>query len=315
MNDYAFGNFLYSLRMVKGLYQAQLGELLGVTNKAVSKWENGSAKPNTALIPRIAEILGVTVEELFACKRFDKDREHERAGRYLSALKRKYAFLSSAFFAAALVVLPLLFIAFFSIITGFDLQDNDVLGVVGVFVFIFLYIVSITAFVIYKLNFRYAFTPTEMTYTPEFVGLVKKGMVASLVAWGVLFELMAPAYWLFFYCCSNAYASDICLAILSVLLIFLFGAFVCFINAKRLLGIHFSDYAPEERKRFCFDELSKGKKIGFILAIVLLTLYLPIRLLATFQIALLMIRYVFRIVWLVVGLPLILRSIKKTNKK
>ena len=76
MYDYTFGNFLYSLRNEKGLSQAQLGELLGVTNKAVSKWENGSAKPNTILIPRIAEIFGVTVEELFACKRLKKDCEY-----------------------------------------------------------------------------------------------------------------------------------------------------------------------------------------------------------------------------------------------
>ena len=41
MNDYAFGNFLFDLRTEKGFSQAQLGEMLGVTNKAVSKWENG----------------------------------------------------------------------------------------------------------------------------------------------------------------------------------------------------------------------------------------------------------------------------------
>ena len=90
MNDYTFGNFLCSLRTEKGLSQAQLGEMLGVTNKAVSKWENGSAKPNTNLLSRLAEILGVTVEELFASKRIEKNSELENIKAKLLYQKKKY---------------------------------------------------------------------------------------------------------------------------------------------------------------------------------------------------------------------------------
>lgn len=66
MNDFQFGNYLYEKRTEKGLSQAELGALLGVSNKAVSKWENGAAKPQTAKLVRLAEILGVTVEELLS---------------------------------------------------------------------------------------------------------------------------------------------------------------------------------------------------------------------------------------------------------
>lgn len=62
---YKVGNFIYMLRTGKGLTQEQLGNLLGVTNKAVSKWENGSAIPRLQLLPRLAETLGCTQEELF----------------------------------------------------------------------------------------------------------------------------------------------------------------------------------------------------------------------------------------------------------
>ena len=41
MHDYDFGERLYRLRREKGLTQADLGTLLGVSSKAVSKWENG----------------------------------------------------------------------------------------------------------------------------------------------------------------------------------------------------------------------------------------------------------------------------------
>ena len=66
MNDYQFGNFLYEKRTAKGLSQAELGAILGVSNKAVSKWENGAAKPQTEKLLRLAEILGVSVEELLS---------------------------------------------------------------------------------------------------------------------------------------------------------------------------------------------------------------------------------------------------------
>ena len=47
-----FGEFLYTLRKEKGMTQAELAQTLGVTNKAVSKWETGEAMPETAqLLP------------------------------------------------------------------------------------------------------------------------------------------------------------------------------------------------------------------------------------------------------------------------
>lgn len=67
MND--FSEFLYALRKEKGMTQAQLAELLGVTNKAVSKWETGEAMPETSLLLPLSRILDVTVDELLDGKR------------------------------------------------------------------------------------------------------------------------------------------------------------------------------------------------------------------------------------------------------
>ena len=72
MNDYKFGIFLYEQRSAKGLSQAELGSMLGVSNKAVSKWESGVAKPQTDKLVRLAEILNVTVEELLLGERIPK---------------------------------------------------------------------------------------------------------------------------------------------------------------------------------------------------------------------------------------------------
>ena len=65
MNNYAFGNYICTLREKKGLSQAELGKLLGVSNKAVSKWETGASYPSTEIMLPLAEALGTTIEELY----------------------------------------------------------------------------------------------------------------------------------------------------------------------------------------------------------------------------------------------------------
>lgn len=68
MNDYDFGNRLLALRTSAGLSQARLGSMLGVSDKAVSKWENGKAKPGTDVIRKLAAALRIPVEDLLALR-------------------------------------------------------------------------------------------------------------------------------------------------------------------------------------------------------------------------------------------------------
>lgn len=63
MRDYDFGNFIYNLRKEKGFSQSELGNLLGVTNKAVSKWETGESKPALKQLSKLSEIFNVPVTE------------------------------------------------------------------------------------------------------------------------------------------------------------------------------------------------------------------------------------------------------------
>lgn len=76
---YEIGNFICEMRQEKGLTQKELGELLGVTNKAVSKWENGAAMPRMEYLHDLSLILGVTEEEIFLGHRIDKNADEEKA--------------------------------------------------------------------------------------------------------------------------------------------------------------------------------------------------------------------------------------------
>lgn len=75
MNDYSFGNRIYELRTKAKLSQAELAEQLGVTNKAVSKWENGKSKPTTNIIKKLANLFSVDIEDLLVMREGQKDME------------------------------------------------------------------------------------------------------------------------------------------------------------------------------------------------------------------------------------------------
>lgn len=68
MVDYTLGNKIYELRKKKGLSQKQLGEALGVSNKAVSKWETGAAVPKIQTIVKLAGVFDISAEELLSGK-------------------------------------------------------------------------------------------------------------------------------------------------------------------------------------------------------------------------------------------------------
>lgn len=64
MNDFEFGNYIYERRGKTGMTQAEMAERLGVTNKAVSKWETGKSKPTTNTLRKMATLFGLSVDEL-----------------------------------------------------------------------------------------------------------------------------------------------------------------------------------------------------------------------------------------------------------
>ena len=59
------GENIADLRKKKGWTQAEFGEMLGVSNQAVSKWESGMSMPDIMLLPHIAEAFECSIDELF----------------------------------------------------------------------------------------------------------------------------------------------------------------------------------------------------------------------------------------------------------
>ena len=64
MDQMKIGSFIANKRKEKGLTQLQLAEKLNITDRAVSKWENGRSLPDSAIMLELCEILGITVNDL-----------------------------------------------------------------------------------------------------------------------------------------------------------------------------------------------------------------------------------------------------------
>lgn len=63
------GTMIAELRKQRGMTQLELAEQMGVTDKAVSKWERGLSCPDIHSIPKLAAALGISVEDLMQSKK------------------------------------------------------------------------------------------------------------------------------------------------------------------------------------------------------------------------------------------------------
>lgn len=79
MKEKTMADMIAGRRKALGMTQKELAEKMHITDKAVSKWERGLACPDTASIPRLAEILEISVEELMTAKP-EQQPGHKGAG-------------------------------------------------------------------------------------------------------------------------------------------------------------------------------------------------------------------------------------------
>ncbi|MGN0553957.1 MAG: helix-turn-helix domain-containing protein [Oscillospiraceae bacterium] len=69
MEQKQIGSFIQANRKAKGLTQQQLAEIMGVSDKSISRWENGKTMADISLLPLLAQTLDVTIDELLKGER------------------------------------------------------------------------------------------------------------------------------------------------------------------------------------------------------------------------------------------------------
>lgn len=73
MDAAKIGDFLSALRKAQGYTQQEVAEKLNLSNKTISKWENGGGLPDITVLPALAELYGVTVDEILAGQRLGRE--------------------------------------------------------------------------------------------------------------------------------------------------------------------------------------------------------------------------------------------------
>ena len=89
------GKYIAAKRKAEGLTQEALAQLLGVTNKAVSKWENGKCLPDLSHYEALCEILHISVNELMAGKDIEETELKKVSEQSLKEVLRSNADLSA----------------------------------------------------------------------------------------------------------------------------------------------------------------------------------------------------------------------------
>ena len=78
MNQIKIGKFIAECRKEKKLTQMQLAEKLGITDKAISKWERGVAMPDTSIMLELCDILGISVNELLSGEKINMENNDQK---------------------------------------------------------------------------------------------------------------------------------------------------------------------------------------------------------------------------------------------
>ena len=88
MNQELIGKFIASERHSKGLTQEELACKLGISDRAVSKWERGINIPDASLMMELSSMFGITVNELLSGRRFDNSEYMKEAESNLIELQK-----------------------------------------------------------------------------------------------------------------------------------------------------------------------------------------------------------------------------------
>lgn len=130
MDQEKIGRFIAKCRKEKGLTQAEIGEKLGVTYKAVSKWENGRSMPDISIMQALCDTLDISLNELFSGEKIKaKDIKKESENNLLNLLKINYSGKNKR--KILLIIIAILIILFLIVTSkmllikyGFAYDDN-----------------------------------------------------------------------------------------------------------------------------------------------------------------------------------------------
>ena len=86
MNQEVIGKFIAECRKEKNMTQQELADKLGVTDRAISHWENGRRLPDYSMLKDLCDVLSISINELFSGEKISKEDYETKAEENMSKL-------------------------------------------------------------------------------------------------------------------------------------------------------------------------------------------------------------------------------------
>ena len=167
MDQIKTGKFIATLRKEKDLTQEQLGEKLGVTNKTISRWENGNYMPDIEILSLLSKEFDVSINELISGERFlEEDFKKAADNNLVTALnnsiftlKERIAFFKKKWLREHITTIVLCIVLWIGIMLWVALNNSyALLGAIGSILAMLFYVVLYNRMMAYVENHAYRAT-------------------------------------------------------------------------------------------------------------------------------------------------------------
>ena len=151
MNQEKIGKFILELRKEKNMTQQELADKLGVTDRAISHWENGRRLPDYSLLPSLCETLSISINELFRGEKISKEDYKKKADENLMnalenssfTLQEKITYYKKKWIKEHISTMVFASISWVVLLVALKFQDADIalMGTIGGLLAILFYVV------------------------------------------------------------------------------------------------------------------------------------------------------------------------------
>ena len=140
MDQYKIGRFIAECRKNTNLTQVQLAEKLGITDKAISKWERGITMPDSSIMLELCDILKISVNELLSGEKISMENSNNKNEQILLDLAEEVARKNKTIWTSMWVIMIVSMTALFAgiLISAFFIPEGiwqlvSILGICVVF--------------------------------------------------------------------------------------------------------------------------------------------------------------------------------------
>ena len=165
MNQEKIGKFILELRREKNMSQQELADKLGVTDRAISHWENGRRLPDYSLLPILCDILSISINELFRGEKISKEDYKKKADENLMnalenssfTLQEKIIYYKKKWKKEHISTMVFATISWVVLLVALKFQEADasLIGTIGGLLAILFYVILHNRMMIYVENNAY----------------------------------------------------------------------------------------------------------------------------------------------------------------